>query len=264
MLISRVARQQLREQVMKRSLGLSVCMVLLGASVSLASFGTVFYEQPPAFEPPPPAATSTTDADLTTPAPGFPDFQVYDNFSVGSTTLVTDIHWYGAFDGAFPDPPSPIDFEVTFFNDAGGQVGSPVQSFSLDAGTAGVNDGTDVQKTAVTPPVGNLPTFRYDALLPPFELAPGDYWLSILALQQFISSDPDIFDPNWGWHLGSGGDGVAIQTSFDGSDTTEARVLDRAFSLTTTAIPEPGSVAVWLLGLVGLACGTVTRRWFRG
>ena len=195
--------------------------------------------------------------------------KVYDNFTLQVDSLITDLHWYGTYDRDFVTPRSAIDFRIEFFGSTGTApdiAGGALYSNVFDAGTVGVNDGTQVSEIATGAQIVdgdgvNRAQFRYDLdpLVPSFAATAGtEYWLAITALQAF--DHPTLPDPNWAWQIGALGDGVAYQFMADPADPFDGLIAtDMAFTLTgpmAGVIPEPGSVAIWFATLVGV-CGFV-------
>ena len=154
---------------------------------------------------------------------------VYDNFTLGGTSIINDVAWTG---GYFNGSPAPIaQFTVTFWADNAGQPGGSLASYVI-AGNA--------NETLL-----NGQIYTYDAAVAFAAAAGTQYWLSVV---------PDIgFPPQWGWASGTGGDGVAYQDFF-GNRTNLG--VDMAFTLSgSSGVPEPVSfsLAGIGLGLVGLA-----------
>ena len=90
--------------------------------------------------------------------------------------------------------------------------------------------------------------YSYGIGLPtPFTLVSGTtYWLSIMA-----DLNPAL--QAWGWHTGTGGDGMAVDTILPPPSTIS---VDLNFAL--TSVPEPTSLA--LVGLGGFATIAFARR----
>ncbi len=182
---------------------------------------------------------------------GFDDpllHKAYDNFSIGGTATIDGIRWAGIFSEPIPSAsPSRIDFIVEIWQDEDGfpAISSgPVGQWELVGGVAGISSATvtkiqlDHVSRATPNTVGGGPAFEYSAELPSFELAPGDYWISIIGDQGFDNVAP-IFDPEWQWHFGSGpGDGhVSFSRESDvlENEETDAGIFmadaDLSFSL---------------------------------
>lgn len=158
--------------------------------------------------------------------------KVYDNFTLNTTTTVTDVHWVGSYFNPAQQG-SITSFLIEMWANAAGQPGANLFGDTIP-GTA--------NETAIAS-ISGFPTFSYDVDLSPSFVAQAGttYWLSI---------QPSMgFPPQWGWNTGTGGDGVAYQDFF-GSRSPLAN--DFAFSLTGT-VPEPASLALLGLGLAGFA-----------
>jgi hypothetical protein len=167
--------------------------------------------------------------------------QVYDNFTLGSTTNLSSVEWIGSYFN--PPVQGPITaWTVQFYSDNAGQPGSLLYSTNV-AGTAGETFlGLDN--------VGD-PTYIY-GLNVNFTAAAGtQYWLSVY---------PDLgFPPQWGWETGTGGDGISYQDFF-GARTQLAS--DESFALFAgTSTPEPSTLIMLGTGILGLA-GTLRRKLF--
>lgn len=178
-----------------------------------------------------------SDASQNDTAPfGFGNYATsYDDFSLASATPITGVTWVGDY---FSGNPATITaFTVNFYGDAAGIPGSLLQTSSISGNANETPLGLDT--------FGNS-AFSYAATLPtPFAAAAGTrYWMSVV---------PDLaYPPSWGWEIGTGGDGAA-QQRYNG--TMSSLSNDLAFSLVSTATPEPGSYALLAgMGLTGAVC----------
>jgi hypothetical protein len=167
--------------------------------------------------------------------------QMYDNFTLGSSTTVNSVH----FEGEYFNPPQqgPITgFTVAFYADAGGQPGSLLSSTHVDGTANETFDGT----------FGGFPAYTYSVDGLNFAATGGtQYWLSIY---------PDLaFPPQWGLSSGTGGDGVSYQDFFGARSQLG---VDLAFALDESGqvgVPEPGTLVMLGTGVLGLA-GVIRRK----
>ena len=170
--------------------------------------------------------------------------QVYDNFTLGSNSTITEVQ----FTGEYFNPPqqgSITGWTVNLYGDSVGQPGSLLDTFHV-GGTGGETFlGT----------FGGFPTYTYDIAGLNFATTAGtQYWLDVY---------PDLgFPPQWGWSSGTGGDGVAYQDFFGSRSELGA---DMAFTLIGNpgggTTPEPGTLI--LLGTGALALMGSLRRKLR-
>ncbi|HSQ95590.1 MAG TPA: PEPxxWA-CTERM sorting domain-containing protein [Croceibacterium sp.] len=165
---------------------------------------------------------------------------VYDNFTLGSATTITNL----AFTGEYFDPPtvgSTTAFNINFYADNAGQPGSSLWSTTI-SGNGGESCNTS----------GTFPLCTYDVTTNFSANAGTQYWLSIV---------PDLaFPPQWGWAQGSGGDSISYQDFFGARSQLSN---DLAFTLNgTPGVPEPATWAMMLLGFgfVGGAMRNSKRR----
>jgi len=139
--------------------------------------------------------------------------QAWTNFTLPKKATVNGLTWMGAFNNIFnPDGTRGAnDFIVSFHNNSGSapELTTPIKTFSLDGGTAGINDGTQVSESVVpneTQKDGGA-VVNYESDLIAFDLDPGNYWLSIQAIQSLPSPINIHDDPQWAWVFSSGGSG---------------------------------------------------------
>ena len=122
-------------------------------------------------------------------------FQIgaYDNFVLSQSAVLTGISWGGVFAGDFnPDGNlrSNVDFQLRIYENSAGNipdVANVLYTQKFDAGHAGINDGTQVQKTVIpnSQPDGGGAVLDYMLDLDSIHLGPGTYWLSIRAEMDF-------------------------------------------------------------------------------
>ena len=107
------------------------------------------------------------------------DRYVWDNFTLGSASMITEVAWIGGYDPAY--------------SGAGGAVVDPPLGTFRTGGNAGETPyGT----------LGGIPMYNYQYVLPtPIFVAGGNvYWVQIEAWQRGTS-------PDWGMTVGNAGDG---------------------------------------------------------
>jgi hypothetical protein len=222
-----------------RKLITGVFAPLLLVVSALPSVAATVYSQPVALAPLGSVVASQNDT-----AGGFGSFaKVYDNFSLGSATSITDVHWYGGFfSGSNSAAPAPItSFLIQFWGNASGAPGTLLYSATILGNAGQVASGSN----------GLGPLYAYEVDLTTAFDAQADttYWLSI---------QPSMaFPPQWGWATGTGGDGGSYQyfdTNADPNTPLTRLAVDMAFSLTSTprTVPEPDSLFLAGLALMGL------------
>jgi hypothetical protein len=165
---------------------------------------------------------------------------VYDNFTLGTATTLTQVQWVGSYFNP-PQQGNITAWTLTFWSDNAGQPGSALATFNV----SGNANETFLQNDNV-----GDPTYLY-SLDVNFAAAAGtQYWLSVV---------PDLgFPPQWGWETGTGGDGVAFQDFFGSRSQLGSDVAFALFGNTST-VPEPGSLMLLGTGILGLA-GVIRRK----
>jgi hypothetical protein len=177
-------------------------------------------------------------------------YQTLDNFQISSAATIGSISWQGMYVNYDPTTgysngsPNTNNWDIALYT--GG--GPPDFPFSLYASES-------IPASAVTETFAGTTNFEGVTV---------DYYNVSVALPTEISIQGgqtyyfSIFSDNggstdsWSWLSGSGGDDTSWQYSTY-SDATVMRSDDRTFTLYSSAIPEPSS---FLLGMLGVACST--------
>ena len=161
----------------------------------------------------------------------------YDSFTLSSSSNLTGVGWTGAYFN--PASQGPIaSWTVTFYADDSGVPGSLIAVGNFP-GTGG--------ETFVTTASNGYPVYSYSEFFSPYPVAAGTYWLSVV---------PEVgFPPQWGWATSASGNGEAYQTFFGSGSTINGGGVNLAFDVYgtyDTAVPEPSTWAMMMLGFAGL------------
>ncbi|WP_165227093.1 PEP-CTERM sorting domain-containing protein [Aquisphaera insulae] len=184
-------------------------------------------------------------------APAGDSWMTLDDIRLSTDSVVTGISWQGMY--LRPDPstgdiidgtPNTYSWYLGIYKSGG------TASFPYDLVASQFVDASAVTTTlGGTTYWGSNKVNYYNEsvdLTTGFSLeANQTYYLAIYSLGTSTSD-------GWLWLSGTGGNGVSYQYS-SAYDATFTRELDRTFTLTGHAIPEPPSFALVAIGILGLA-----------
>jgi hypothetical protein len=141
-------------------------------------------------------------------------YKTFDNFTLTTDALITDVEWQGSYSNAVHSPITK--FEIIFWSDNAGLPGQALQTYNI-LGSAGEH--------FVASDANGFFAYSYTTHLPtPFAAdAHTTYWLSI---------QPTVdFPPQWFWRQGNGGDGRSAQILRSLSPAPRPTQGDLAFAL---------------------------------
>jgi hypothetical protein len=160
-----------------------------------------------------------------------------DDFVLGSTQTIRAITWQG--ENGPGGAPGPDAFHINFYTDSTGTPGSLVGSFNVGAANRSAAGFT-------IPDTGDL-VYNYWANLggPGFVATAGTrYWISIV--------NDALVDPADLWTWAGGFNGVGAGSLSNGASWfTQDASLN--FALDAAPLPEPATVSLVALGLIGIA-----------
>lgn len=162
----------------------------------------------------------------------FVSVQLGDTFSLQTTSTINSVEWWGGFAEDFPLYPD--DFTISIFELDGG-IPKKTPLFLHNVGQVDVENSRFLERG------GGIPEYRYFSPIAAITLDPGDYFLSIVNYIDY---------PYWYWHTSS-----ASGTAWSRDSRSEEWIsipTKLAFTLSGTAIPEPGVIALFCTGLIVL------------
>lgn len=211
---------------MKRLSAALIGLTLVGALATTDANATVIYEQAP---------VGTKNTGATSSDSSYTRFNTtaFDDFRLSSASTVTSLTWMGKV------APSTT-FEIGFYADSSGRPNTtPLFNITLDPVITQDSDFTFV--------------YHYEADLGDglFLEADTRYWLSIKDITQDL--------PIWGWLGDSGGSNLSRN---DNTGAFRSSALNLFFSLRNdpVAVPEPATLSLFGLGLIGLSLAGLRRR----
>jgi hypothetical protein len=159
---------------------------------------------------------------------GTPGFRVADNFQLAGGGTVRVVEWWGTLRSG------GTSFQITFYPNAGGNPGLPLATITV----------TPTSLSATTGSPFDPVTFYSATLGTPFTAAPGTpYWMSA------FDAAPDA---RWVW-LSANVDTFGGRQMQNGGATWNI-TDDVSFRLKDDAVPEPATLSLVAIAMLGLAC----------
>lgn len=161
--------------------------------------------------------------------------QVADDFVLGATTSLDSFTWFGRYFADFVVA-NPVEFSIRIFSDAGGQPAAvPLHTVgvSVNASPTGLD-------------FGGIPWFSYSSPLA-LILTAGTYWISVV---EDDAATPAVGGSQWMW--GDSTFGLRATRNGDVGPWTAGLDRNHAFTLEGSPVPEPSTLALSTLGLLGL------------
>jgi hypothetical protein len=150
------------------------------------------------------------------------DQYVWDDFTIQSTTSISEIHWTGAYDPVkFGAGGKVLDFSVAFYT----SIASGSQP-DLSTGKVVEYHTNGIANEIVADSLAGVRYYSYSFVLPALFIATAGtkYWVQIEAFQQGV--------PDWGLAAATGGKGAYFRRTANAGDIFyQAAAGDAAFSL---------------------------------
>jgi hypothetical protein len=178
-------------------------------------------------------------------------YQSYDNFTLSNTSSITSVSWYGFYYGynvGDTNPASGIttNWDIGFSSNNSGVPGTQIYSAVMP-----VANVTTLNVALSTYLGSSVELIEFTATLPSSFVATAgtEYWFSPY-------SDQPGFDPQFSWSGASAAGDGAYESGVGHVSH------DLAFSLdgTVSAVPEPSTWAMMILGFCGIGAMTYRRR----
>jgi len=154
------------------------------------------------------------------------DFVVADDFSPTTSGAIDELCWWGGYSGLnlSCDGTSSNDFQVTYYEDAGGLPGAAIGTFSQGGASLTVDGPVDTGMTLAE----DFTEYEFHATHAPVNVQAGEcYWVEIF-------NDVTIDDCIWFWEDGVGGlvrRSLQDGSPMDGYGIEDVRPNDHAFCL---------------------------------
>ncbi len=182
---------------------------------------------------------------------GTSGYVLFSSFQLTQSSLISSLSWQGDYcsNDLAANPPSAdsTSFSLDFYTSAGGVPGAFLSGETVGVGGGGVQEtllGNDsILLGFVTPTTASF--YDYSVNLPtPISLSGGTtYFLSIVA-----NTTNPVGLPYWQWMSG-GYNGPTYSSYSSGPQASSSRT----FTLEGSAVPEPSSLVLFVLGVVGVS-----------
>lgn len=165
-----------------------------------------------------------------------------DNFVLSASATITDLRWWGSYDGVDTD-----NFLVRILSNSAGSPGTISQTYINPVVTRSSTSLTDIAGSDV---------YQYDLDVLDFGLTAGTYYVSVMN---------DTTTANWYWLFGTGGDSQSWSRGTDvdpwaiGSDDFALEILGTVRSVPTPT-PEPETLVLLLMGFAAMGAGRLANK----